>query len=260
MSHNMPKRYTMTEKWTDEWFLKLSPPEKLLWNYLCDTCDIAGFWEKNFTLASLLTGIPSDEIEGAFKGLTRGYFEAGAHIWLRTFIKHQKNLPLNPDNRCHKAILRSINEHNSFGSQVLDILRKQTAELNIEGACKGLVSPYGKGNGKGNGKGKGKEARDFETFWKAYPKKRSKDAALRRWNSIKPNDDLLKTMLAAIEQQKKSESWMKDGGQFIPYPATWLNGGSWKDENVESRKLTNSEKRERYERETKEMLDGSNSR
>ncbi len=256
----MPKRYTMTEKWTDEWFLQLTPHEKLLWNYLCDNCDIAGFWEINFTLASLLTGIPSAEIQGAYKGLARGYFQSERHIWLRTFIKHQKNLPLNPDNRCHKAILRSINEHNAFGSQVLEILQKQTEDLNIEGACKGLTSPYGKGKGKGNGKGKGKEARDFDIFWKAYPKKKSKDAAQRRWDSIKPDAELLQTMLAAIEQQKKSEDWRKDGGQFIPYPATWLNAGSWKDESVESREATNAEKLAEYQRETKEMLRGSNSR
>lgn len=71
---------------------------------------------------------------------------------------------------------------------------------------------------------------DFDVFWKAYPKKRSKDAALRRWTAMKPDAGLLETMLVAIEQQKKSEQWLKDDGQFIPYPATWLNAGGWKDE------------------------------
>ena len=65
----MPRRFTMTEKWHDEWFLQLTPHQKLLWNYLCDNCDIAGFWEKNLTLASLLTGLTFEEIQGAYKGL-----------------------------------------------------------------------------------------------------------------------------------------------------------------------------------------------
>ncbi len=71
---------------------------------------------------------------------------------------------------------------------------------------------------------------NFDLFWKAYPKKKSKDAAHRRWNTLKPDDALLETMLVAIEQQKKCEQWLKDGGQFIPNPATWLNGGCWTDE------------------------------
>ncbi len=70
----------------------------------------------------------------------------------------------------------------------------------------------------------------FDVFWKAYPKKKSKDAAQRRWEALKPDAELLQTMLVAIEQQKKCEQWLKDGGQFVPNPATWLNGGCWKDE------------------------------
>ena len=36
--------------------------------------------------------------------------------------------------------------------------------------------------------------------------------------------------MAALEAQKKSEDWLKDKGQFIPYPTTWLNQGRWEDE------------------------------
>lgn len=37
-------------------------------------------------------------------------------------------------------------------------------------------------------------------------------------------------MLKAIEVQKKSDQWQRDNGQYIPYPATWLNGRRWEDE------------------------------
>jgi DNA replication protein DnaC len=33
-----------------------------------------------------------------------------------------------------------------------------------------------------------------------------------------------------LEKQKVSTEWLKDGGQFIPHPATWLNGRRWEDE------------------------------
>ena len=37
-------------------------------------------------------------------------------------------------------------------------------------------------------------------------------------------------MIAAIAEQEKSEQWQKEGGQFVPNPATWLNQGRWDDE------------------------------
>ncbi len=70
----------------------------------------------------------------------------------------------------------------------------------------------------------------FVRFWSAYPRKRAKDDAKRRWMSLKPSEALLKVMLEAIEKQNKSAEWKKEGGKFIPYPATWLNRGQWNDE------------------------------
>lgn len=69
----------------------------------------------------------------------------------------------------------------------------------------------------------------FETFWAAYPSKVGKTAGKKAFAKCKPNDELLQTMLAAIATQKKSQKWTKDGGQYIPNPATWLNEGRWMD-------------------------------
>lgn len=70
----------------------------------------------------------------------------------------------------------------------------------------------------------------FNRFWSAYPRRTGKDAAHRWWTKNKPDDGLLAEMLAAIEAQRASSQWLKDGGQFIPNPATWLNQGRWKDD------------------------------
>lgn len=40
----------------------------------------------------------------------------------------------------------------------------------------------------------------------------------------------VETLLTAIERQKCSAQWSKDGGQYIPNPATWLNQCRWEDE------------------------------
>lgn len=70
----------------------------------------------------------------------------------------------------------------------------------------------------------------FEKFWAAYPKKTAKQNALKCWIKLNPDEELTAEILASLERQKKSVQWTKDNGQFIPYPATWLNGKRWEDE------------------------------
>ena len=70
---------------------------------------------------------------------------------------------------------------------------------------------------------------EFDQFWQAYPKKKSKGTAQKAWDKIKDRPSL-SHLLAALDAQKRSQDWLKDGGQFIPYPASWLNAGRWEDE------------------------------
>ncbi len=70
----------------------------------------------------------------------------------------------------------------------------------------------------------------FDRFWQAYPRKTGKDAALRAWDKRKPDADLAARILAAVQAQCAWPQWTKDGGQFIPHPATWLNQARWEDE------------------------------
>lgn len=75
--------------------------------------------------------------------------------------------------------------------------------------------------------------KSFERFWSAYPKKTAKQNAVKAWEKLKPDEKLTARILTSLEQQKKSAQWTKDGGQYIPYPATWLNGKRWEDETTE---------------------------
>ncbi|MCP4640226.1 MAG: hypothetical protein GY851_07330 [bacterium] len=73
---------------------------------------------------------------------------------------------------------------------------------------------------------------EFECFWKAYPKKVGKGQAARAWEAAKrfgdwPGGDAI---VGAVDHAASSADWKKDGGQFIPHPATWLNGARWSDE------------------------------
>lgn len=69
----------------------------------------------------------------------------------------------------------------------------------------------------------------FDRFWALYPKKRNKPAALRAWRTINPTAALCMTMSRALKRQMRSEEWTKDGGRYVPYPASWLNGHRWED-------------------------------
>ena len=70
----------------------------------------------------------------------------------------------------------------------------------------------------------------FDIFWSEYPKKKDKAKALKAFQKIKPDDELFSKIISALTIQKQSADWLKDNGQFIPYPTTWLNGCRWEDE------------------------------
>ena len=70
----------------------------------------------------------------------------------------------------------------------------------------------------------------FDVFYAAYPRKVGKLAAEKAWKRLKTPGAVLPIILKAIQMQKESEQWLKNNGQFIPHPATWLNRGSWEDE------------------------------
>ena len=78
--------------------------------------------------------------------------------------------------------------------------------------------------------GKECEKGEFEQFWQAYPRKvGGKKNALRAWEKAQDRPSI-EAIVSVLERAKQTEQWKKDGGQFIPYPATWLNRGMWADD------------------------------
>lgn len=69
----------------------------------------------------------------------------------------------------------------------------------------------------------------FTSFWESYPKKLSKLDAMNAWAKLMPPDDVARRIISDVEAKRISPDWLKDGGQFIPYPATYLNGRRWED-------------------------------
>ena len=71
---------------------------------------------------------------------------------------------------------------------------------------------------------------DFEMFWKAYPRKAKKDKAWEAWKKRNGKLPPIMTIIESIDKQKHSTQWIKDGGQYIPHPATWINAAEWLNE------------------------------
>lgn len=70
------------------------------------------------------------------------------------------------------------------------------------------------------------EPAEFVLFWERYPRKIGKRAALAAW--LKENPDIQK-VTEALAWQVRTKDWVKDGGQFIPHPSTYIHQHRWED-------------------------------
>ena len=80
---------------------------------------------------------------------------------------------------------------------------------------------------------KPKEAPDwkpekFAAFWQAYPCGKAKQAAIKAWDKLRPDNALLETMARGLKKALNSSQWREGIG--IPYASTWLNQRRWEDE------------------------------
>ena len=69
----------------------------------------------------------------------------------------------------------------------------------------------------------------FDAFWMAYPRKTGKGDARNKFAKALTKTTFA-TIMTALERVKGSAQWQRDGGQYIPHPATWLNQERWDDD------------------------------
>lgn len=90
----------------------------------------------------------------------------------------------------------------------------------------------GRGEQGNRGKGEQSSARSqemFREFYAAYPRKKAPKDAEKAWaKAIKNGVDPETVILAA---KKFAAKRVGQDPQYTPYPATWLNKGSWDDED-----------------------------
>ena len=72
-----------------------------------------------------------------------------------------------------------------------------------------------------------KDAATFDDFWTLYPKRMARKDARKAWERVSASDRID----ALVSLCKWRLLWMARGEmQYVPMPATWLNGERWSDE------------------------------
>lgn len=221
------KRMIDPSFWTDEKLGECNVSERLLFMGLISNADDEGYGRANPKLLKSLV-FPYDDLRTSDleKWLSRlgglnliALYEESeqTYYYLPNFSKHQTINKPTPSTFPKPTEGTTVALREDYGSPTVALPPKRREEKRREHP----LPPQGE------------SADFFKEFWEAYPRKTAKPNALRAFEKLKPDRLLLEVMLAALSVQKQSAQWVRDGGQYIPHPATWLNQRRWEDESPE---------------------------
>ena len=140
----MSLRQHETDRWVkDRWFRKLNSLEKLLFSWMCDACDCAGFLEWDVEQACDETGMDAERVSKGFKGLCKGFegFERVRKgfdktrgerevVWIVNRVKVQiQSTTLNMKVRFHAGIARRFDEREAVFGDVWKVYAKGSKGL-----------------------------------------------------------------------------------------------------------------------------------
>jgi hypothetical protein len=236
----MAYKLSNTDKWSDFWFSQLKPIEKLLFIYLCDNCDIAGFIEINYRKWASDIDTSVKVIEEATTGLRRGvvYSKENDCLYLRNHLKHQKHFPLNEKDSVYKPIVKRF-ELYSYKFDIVDIDEFIIRGVNGEGTSP--QPPKGKGKGKDNGIGIIKTWRNnFEIYQSEL--KVEFDKLLNDFEYLKDRQNYHPKLDIKLSLQKSyHDFWNKESGwknkkasksEILDWKSTFNNALSMKPNQV----------------------------
>ena len=79
---------------------------------------------------------------------------------------------------------------------------------------------------------------DFDSFWKFYPRKASKDAARKAWIKLRPDVHVMQMIADNVKERVEKGEWRKDNQSFILHASTYLNQKRWEDEVIDQHTQT----------------------
>lgn len=261
----MMEIFTRVERgyWQDEFILELTPEQKFFYLYLMSNSKVntLGAYVFPMTMSTLELGYNRDTV----KKLLDHFVEAGKIMYDETtnevFLLNWPKRNWNKRTATLRALKKDVDALKS------PVLREKISAM-LSAFCGGEDAiddtEEQKGTNGNNEEQKGtngnnkdildgrKEKREkrienrkkekedagtvfdaaaaFEIFYQAYPNKKNVKTARTRWEKMKVTPELFAAIMEGLERAKNSQEWGKDGGAYIPYPATWLNGEGWKNE------------------------------
>jgi hypothetical protein len=104
----LASRLTDTFKWQKNWYFNLLPKYKLVWIYLLDSCDNAGFVELNIKKLNFEIG-DKYNIDDLEKNLEKHLKKIkNLTYWIPKFIQFQYPKGLSAANKAHKSVIDKL--------------------------------------------------------------------------------------------------------------------------------------------------------
>lgn len=217
---------------------ELPPNAKLLYGELTALCDRDGYcWATNDYFAELYhvaagtvsrwvsmlekLGFIRTEMAATDKGSERRIY-AGLFVVTEGGVHKNVYTPLhkNVEGGIHKNVNTPqgniLNNNNTQG--ILPPISPQRGEAPSSRARRGKHEIKAQPDWKPD---------RFLGFWRYYPRHEDKQGAIRAWDKLHPDDELINRMGRALMRLKASGPWRDGIG--IPYAATWLRNGRWED-------------------------------
>lgn len=234
----MPSRIIKESICTSEDLAAISPEAEVLFYRLIVKADDFGLYHGNPQIIASMCFPLAPPKEQRVKAWISELCKAGLvgtytgddgkkYISLLSWSKHQQQraakskfpLPTSLDNSCNQS-LESDNS-DSCNQMIADSLVNENVNDNENEKRK-----------RGTHQKKANDVPDgFDSFWSVYPKRVGKVDAIKAWGQIQPDEETIAAIVAGVERWKRSDQWTKDEGRFIPYPATFLRGERWNEED-----------------------------
>ncbi|KWR85492.1 MULTISPECIES: hypothetical protein [Pseudomonas] len=223
---------------------ELAPAERLLFIYLWMLADREGRLEDRpkrikaeaFPYDDVDIDAMLDNLQGA-GFLIRYTVESKRYIQILNFTKHQRphsnetasNLPpmeqgVRTEKKPEVEPVQSVSNHGEKDFQ------PREEALRSDLLIPDLLIPDTKTPPTPTGESPPVRDDLFDQFWALYPNKTCKAKARAKWVKLKVTPILFDQIMSGLRRQCASQAWLKDGGQFVPHPTTWLNGERWNDE------------------------------
>src|SRR5688572_18638349 len=141
----MPRRFTDTEKWRDEWWGSLTNDYRMIWLYLVDSCSIAGIWKKDFRGLNFNCNTNVTE-QDFLRVFGERLIDKGNFFFIPKFLRYQCPKGLNSNKPAIVSIVKELENNN-----LITIVNQSLGNDFL------IIKDKGKGKGKSKDKGEGTE-------------------------------------------------------------------------------------------------------